>query len=50
MIKISESATQSGQIVNQLAQASDRIGEIITVIDDIAVTAREFVQFKFVFN
>jgi len=36
MIKISESAAQSGQIVNQLAQASDRIGEIITVIDDIA--------------
>jgi methyl-accepting chemotaxis protein len=36
MVKIADSAQQSGKIVHELAQASDRIGEIIGVIDDIA--------------
>ncbi len=36
MVKIADSATQAGKIVNELAEASDRIGEIISVIDDIA--------------
>jgi len=36
MVKIADAAAQSGQIVNELAKASDRIGEIIGVIDDIA--------------
>lgn len=36
MVKIANAAAQSGQIVNELAKASDRIGEIIGVIDDIA--------------
>ncbi|MEE9443927.1 MAG: methyl-accepting chemotaxis protein, partial [candidate division Zixibacteria bacterium] len=32
MVKIAEAASQSGNIVNELAQASDKIGEIIGVI------------------
>jgi methyl-accepting chemotaxis protein len=36
MVKIADSAQDSGKIVNELAQASDKIGEIIAVIDDIA--------------
>ncbi|MEZ5357423.1 MAG: methyl-accepting chemotaxis protein [Candidatus Zixiibacteriota bacterium] len=36
MIRIADSASDSGRIVNELATASDRIGEIIGVIDDIA--------------
>ncbi|MEZ5360744.1 MAG: Cache 3/Cache 2 fusion domain-containing protein [Candidatus Zixiibacteriota bacterium] len=36
MVKIADSASDSGRIVNELATASDKIGEIISVIDDIA--------------
>ncbi|MCK5126686.1 MAG: methyl-accepting chemotaxis protein [candidate division Zixibacteria bacterium] len=36
MIKIAGSASESNKIVNELAKASDKIGEIISVIDDIA--------------
>ncbi len=36
MISIADSAADSGMIVNELATASDKIGEIISVIDDIA--------------
>ena len=36
MLLIADSAADSSMIVNELAQASDRIGEIIGVIDDIA--------------
>ncbi|MEE9441245.1 MAG: methyl-accepting chemotaxis protein [candidate division Zixibacteria bacterium] len=36
MVKIAQSAEESGQIINELATASDKIGEIIGVIDDIA--------------
>jgi len=36
MQEITESAATTAQIVNELATASDRIGEIVSVIDDIA--------------
>lgn len=36
MVKIAESAEESGNIINELAKASEGIGEIIGVIDDIA--------------
>ncbi|MCK5126685.1 MAG: Cache 3/Cache 2 fusion domain-containing protein [candidate division Zixibacteria bacterium] len=36
MVRIAKSASDSGTIVNELASATDKIGEIISVIDDIA--------------
>ncbi|MCK5125301.1 MAG: HAMP domain-containing protein [candidate division Zixibacteria bacterium] len=36
MLMIADSAADSSMIVNELASASDKIGEIISVIDDIA--------------
>jgi len=36
LVKITNAANQSRQIIHDLAQASARIGEIISVIDDIA--------------
>ncbi len=36
MVRIADSASESGRIISDLAEASDKIGEIIAVIDDIA--------------